>query len=222
MPETDSSGVRIYLEPSLIWKFFSCSHNRLQSEMVLIAENIDTKYAVYVDEDNGVLRIHVCKGDSAPEYTQVLVNEDQCAEIATHVYRQYLFSIIIADSEPVEEDDYLSQQDMKDMQYEREDELRLAMMDFLSVALGSDLESVMIDLEDGQVEDILDHILQYLAEEHGVSVWRPMFVENEQTGVEEFCEYPYANATVWEADEISGCEDGKVDGRIWPLESEIG
>lgn len=206
MSDVDMSGVKIYLTPSLIWYFFDHSHKRLQNEMVRIAENVDTKYAVYIDEDQDVLRIHVCKGDEPPEYTQVLVDEQQCREVASSLYRQYLFPITISQSQEDEDDAEETQQDMVDKQYEREDALRLAMAEFLSVALEAKLDFVLSDFGK-ETDDIVDTVLQYLSEEYNISVRRPMFILDEGTGDEEFCEYPYNGDPYMSGDHGSQAEE---------------
>ena len=43
-------GVHIHIPADAVWGFFQASRKRLNKEMVLIAENTDTEYAVYLTE----------------------------------------------------------------------------------------------------------------------------------------------------------------------------
>ena len=46
-------GVKVYVPAGDVWSFFQSNIDRLKNEMVAIAENEDTKYAVYLTEDKG-------------------------------------------------------------------------------------------------------------------------------------------------------------------------
>ena len=45
--------VKIYVEPDDTWDFFDDNLYRLKEEMVLIAENEETEYSVFITENNG-------------------------------------------------------------------------------------------------------------------------------------------------------------------------
>ena len=47
-------GVHIYVAANTVWAFFQSHKDRLSKEMVVIAENKDTEYAVYLTEDNAL------------------------------------------------------------------------------------------------------------------------------------------------------------------------
>ena len=87
----------------------------------------------------------------------------------------------------------MTEQDRQDNVYVREDELRFAMCDFLKVALNLDCDPVEIMSECGAalVDDVLDAILEYIGIEHGLEVYRPMFLIDEENGDEVYTEYPY-------------------------------
>ena len=71
--------------------FFQSHKDRLSKEMVVIAENKDTEYAVYLTEDNALPLFSVCKGDAKPEYEECVLTETGCNEAAKRLYAQYLF-----------------------------------------------------------------------------------------------------------------------------------
>lgn len=56
-------GVHIHIPADAVWGFFQESRKRLNKEMVLIAENTDTEYAVYLTEENDLPVLAVAKGD---------------------------------------------------------------------------------------------------------------------------------------------------------------
>ena len=47
-------GVHIYVAANTVWAFFQSHKDRLSKEMVVIAENKDTEYAVYLDRKSVV------------------------------------------------------------------------------------------------------------------------------------------------------------------------
>ena len=140
-------GVHIYVAANTVWAFFQSHKDRLSKEMVVIAENKDTEYAVYLTEDNALPLFSVCKGDAKPEYEECVLTETGCNEAAKRLYAQYLFPVMIVDGKkcplelPEEEPEDLTRQDMEDAQYERKDELSLALCDFLSVALQESIDN---------------------------------------------------------------------------------
>lgn len=55
-------GVKIYIPAADVWSFFENNKKRLSEEMVIIAENTETEYAVYLTEENGYPLFVVCQG----------------------------------------------------------------------------------------------------------------------------------------------------------------
>lgn len=193
-------GVNIHVPADEVWSFFQKNKDRLKEEMVAIAENDDTDYAVYLTEDYGYPTFFVCKGDADPEYEEGAISADDCSKTAEKCYSQYLFpvfvnsqkSILGGDNEAVEEEED-NVQEVQDIMYEREDELRMALCDFLQVVLLDDEENPDIESTYGSamIDEILDHFLEYLGFEHSLPVYRPMFVADEDTGCEVYTEFPY-------------------------------
>ena len=194
-------SVKIYVPAEDVWAFFQSNTARLKEEMVAIAENEDTKYTVYLTEDKGYPSLSVCKGDSKAEYQEGAISEDDCTNTARKCYVRYLFPVMVNNEkgfpkssfeEPDDLED-LTEQDRQDNVYVREDELRFAMCDFLKVALNLDCDPVEIMSECGAalVDDVLDAILEYIGIEHGLEVYRPMFLIDEESGEETYTEYPY-------------------------------
>ncbi len=196
-------GVKIYVPAKDVWTFFKSNTARLKKEMVAIAENEGTKYAVYLTEDKGYPSFSVCKDDGEAEYQEGAISERDCAETAARCYARYLFPIEIHNEKWFPESSFedlngladkdLTEQDKQDNVYVREDELRFAMCDFLKVVLRLDCDPVEILTECGiaLVDDVLDAILEYIGVDLGLEVYRPMFLVDEQSGDEVYSEYPY-------------------------------
>lgn len=189
-------GANVYITPDAVWDFFSNNKERLKKEMVVIAENDDTNYAVYLTEDCNLPLFLVCKGSEKPEYKE-WADEEDCSEIARKFYSTYLFPVIVTNDKFTKEIDEpeedLTRQEMEDAQYEREDELMLALGDFLSVVIqeGDDGTDVLDAYGQDFFDEILDHFLEYIAQECCIPVYRPMILTDEETGCEIYTEYPY-------------------------------
>ena len=84
-----------------------------------------------------------------------------------------------------------SRLDQEDMISERELELDEAISLLLDTVLEEDAVMFFGTETDEVCEDLKDHILEYLYRKHGISVRRPMVLEDTETGEEFFEEYPY-------------------------------
>lgn len=197
-----ASNMKVYVPTEELWSFYLENIERCENEMILIAENTDTKYAVYLTDEDGKLMLSVCKGTEEPEYEEYVLNDDDCANTVKKLLFRYLIPFKVVDGGAVpakgppdgtEEDEAnLSRQDMEDKIYEREDELDLALKDFLAVVLQEeDGEAVLNCYGQALIEEILDHFLEYLAKEQCLEISRPMFILDEETGSEIYAQFPY-------------------------------
>ena len=193
-------GVHIHIPADAVWGFFQESRKRLNKEMVLIAENTDTEYAVYLTEENDLPVLAVAKGDEKTEYKEHCVSEDDCTTVAKKFYTRYLFPVMITDDKYIPEDvpdngeDDETWMDMEDAMYERNDELSLAMADFLAIALqegDNDGTNILEAYGYEVVDEILDGFLKELSEDYGFHIYRPMIVTEKESGCEVFTEFPY-------------------------------
>jgi len=192
-------GTEIHLRPAEVWPFYLKNRERLNKEMVIIAENTDTEYAVYLTDYCGQPQFLVCKGDEEPEYKE-LADITDCGDIAMKFYTNYLFPVTVTnDKYPLDDefecsDGEMTRQEMEDSQYEREDELQLALCDFLAVVLKESEEDPVEILNTygaSFIDEVLNYFLEYLGEEHCLPIYRPMIVIDEDTGYEIFTEFPY-------------------------------
>lgn len=198
-------GVNIHVKPTEVWKFFDLNKSRLANEMVAIAENEETEHAVYLTEEKGLPLLSVYR-DNQKLYEEGAVSEDDCTETAKKLYVKYLFPVVIDASSKaatfdkpkynygIDEDDDLpddTRQEREDEMYEREDALLQATYDFLEVFLSTDRDDIDVFFGEDVIPDFIDNICEMLATEYGVSVYRPMFITDPETGSEIYTEYPY-------------------------------
>ena len=97
------------------------------------------------------------------------------------------------DIPPEEEAEEPVDEDIDDVIYQREDALRFAMADCLSVMMdegeGDGAEILNMYGEDF-VDEVTDHMLSYLAGDQGIAVYRPTIITDDN-GNDELVEYPY-------------------------------
>ena len=210
-------GVHIHIPADAVWGFFQESRKRLNKEMVLIAENTDTEYAVYLTEENDLPVLAVAK----TEYKEHCVSEDDCTTVAKKFYTRYLFPVMITDDKYIPEDvpdngeDDETWMDMEDAMYERNDELSLAMADFLAIALqegDNDGTNILEAYGYEVVDEILDGFLKELSEDYGFHIYRPMIVTEKESGCEVFTEFPYDEYDIDGVDEPEDKEDETETG----------
>ena len=70
---------------------------------------------------------------------------------------------------------------------EREDEIELSVRDFVSVVS----DTGCYNIEDEVIDDLKEHFLEYMYRKWGIGIYRPMYLEDTDTGEDYFTEYPY-------------------------------
>lgn len=213
----DATGVKVHVSPDNIWEFFQNNKGRLVDNKVVIAENTDTGYAVLLTNDyDGVANLIVerneeriynnyewSSGGCYSTYRQLIgkyllpVTEDEPQQEPARKFSDYdipddLPPNVTTDEEESFEDDELL--DMEDAQYEREDELFLAMADYLSIAMnegGGDGGAIISTYGTEFVNEVTDHVLEYLAVEQGIEIYRPTIFEDDN-GEPMMTEFPYS------------------------------
>lgn len=210
----DATGVKVHVSPDNIWEFFQNNKGRLVDSKVVIAENTDTGYAVLLTNDyDGVANLIVERNEERV-YNNYEWSSGGCYSTYRQLIGKYLLPVVedtppqppcerkfsdydIPDDLPPNvsiesaEDDEL--QEMEDAQYEREDELLLATADYLSIAMneGAGDGGAIIEAYGTEfVNEVTDHILEYLASEQGVEIYRPTIFDGDN-GERMLIEYPY-------------------------------
>lgn len=200
---SDFDSLNICIPVNELWGFYTQNKKRCAEEMILIAENTDTKYAVYLTDEDGTAMLSVCKGDDEPEYEEYAMDADDMESLAKKLLMRYLvpFTVTsgkleVADDTADGEEYWASRQDMEDEMYEREDALDLAIKDFLAVVLEEpDGAYVTATLDEDEIQEIMHHILEHLTNNYCLKIRRPMFFEDEESGSEIYSQFPYEEYT---------------------------
>lgn len=210
------AGVKLYLATSKIWTYFFENIDRLQDNEDCIAEDPESGWALYLTANTIFPQLVVYAGDKAVLY-RFIRNEDECSKWAVYLIMRFVANIQTEDGpnetkeeEPkiinltmtsennsaevpdddIEEDD--EEQKILDMIYEREDELTQGMGDLLAVILCEEDFSAVKEMYGEQfINEVVDDFLQYLAEQHNVSIYRPTLEVDPETGCEVLKEFPY-------------------------------
>lgn len=165
-----------------IANYFRANQTILETRMETIAENDEFGVEIFLSSVNGDPTITVM-ADDIQQY-EVTTNLLNLEAICKMVYDRYLDNAVSSLSGTSDNNEDL-QNDIDD----RESELDAAVDDFLGVVLqtfGYDDGSMIDEIHD----DVKEHFLEYLFRKHGVEIYRPMFLEDED-GEEFFEEYPY-------------------------------
>lgn len=207
-------SVEIHVKPEDAWGYFSHVKDILSESQIEIARNESTDTSVCITIENGFPLFNVYRR-GGKLYSEPAVKED-CFGTLRNIYIKYLFPIVVGQNasssvkdkpakaeEP--EEDYVSAdgvvkraaggrgpQDLEDEMYQREDELEMAVSDALDAFTGADVEAMFGRDSQYVLQSMVNDICEYLAKNYGVSIYRPMWVEDEgddQTFV--YTEFPY-------------------------------
>lgn len=90
---SDFDSLNICIPVNELWGFYTQNKKRCAEEMILIAENTDTKYAVYLTDEDGTAMLSVCKGDDEPEYEEYAMDADDMESLAKKLLMRYPCSV---------------------------------------------------------------------------------------------------------------------------------
>jgi hypothetical protein len=145
--------------------------------MNLIAENSDGTIGIYITEKNGDPNFIVENNDDIIDEDMAFSKVD-CEETVRELYSEYL---------SYDELDISADTDIKkEIIADRENQITVLFENFLFDLLPDTDEDTISEITD----DVKEHILEYIARKHGLPVYRPMYLEDED-GEDFFSEYPY-------------------------------
>ncbi len=188
----------IYYEPAELWDLYNKNKDELVTKTRVIAENPDFDVMVFLtSEQRGkfILPNILVWEDCAEIYNECAVGEDDLISTAESIYAKYLDDDAIL-KRHFGEDDADADEDKEENEQEleidrRESELYDAAEDFLYTVTGGQLEKIAGFSEtDKIIGDLINRTCEWLSMEHGISVFRPMMLEDED-GEEFYDEYPY-------------------------------
>lgn len=70
---------------------------------------------------------------------------------------------------------------------EREEEIDSAVREFVNIVS----DTGCYNLTDEAMDDLKEHFLEYMYRKWGIGIYRPMYLEDADTGEDYFTEYPY-------------------------------
>lgn len=184
----------IYIAASNVWDYFLQNKGALKLNDEVIACNEETGVVIAISNQSDYCVITVTV-DDRPVLEETVTNAEGCKRTVGEIYDSYFYSMSgltsaeigkqmqFADTDLHEDPDELSLDEV--IEY-REAELNDAIFDLLNIVTN---DQISYAKESTICEEVKDYILEYLAREHGLSVYRPMFLEDEKG--EFFEEYPY-------------------------------
>lgn len=183
-------AANIIVEASDVWGYFMSHKETLESQMKLIAENEAYGIEIYLSAIDDLATITVL-ADDEEVYEEQAGNVADCRTVVNEVYDTYLSSNALnalTDGWLSKNDEELDAAEEMDDIEERELELDEAVYGLMDAFVPN-----LFDVEDDPddvYEGLKDCICEYLYKRHGISVYRPMYLEDDD-GSDFFTEYPY-------------------------------
>lgn len=209
----------IHIRPAEGWGYFVRNKTRLSEELVEIASNEATNTSVYMTEENGNPYLYVYRDDKKifqSECTTIYETERNLRV----VFATYITDLEVVGSSNDDEDDSEEAEDntsvaeaddddddtppansdldaMSEKEFqryinEREDVIFNAVSDLIAVLTEDSVSALEFDQSDDDcVDNIVNHIVEYLAIKCGFRIRRPMTIIEDDTGFEVRTEYPY-------------------------------
>lgn len=174
----------IILKPNEVWKYAMDHFAWLKNDSFVIGENKESGIEITLSAEDEYPVIVVTSDDEEVDY-QVVKSSADCEATVSEIYDTWLSSNVAASALAKNEIDKESERENID---QRENELDEA-IDWLLSEIAPDYMDQVEDLED-VFSDMKDMICEYLYTKCGISVYRPMYLENEN-GVDEYYDFPY-------------------------------
>lgn len=198
----------IMIDSSELWDYCEENEDTLLTAQHMIAENPDYGMSVWITCESGSPEI-IVESDDIEIYREEILNENDAKRTADRIYEEYL-SIKAIETVTEAEDDgtvYVDDED-EDNQVlinEREDDLDAAVMEFVNIVS----DTGCYNIKDEVLDDLKEHFLEYMHKTWGIGIYRPMYLEDVDTGEEYFTEYPYEDMVFDDEDDPETETDGK-------------
>lgn len=184
---------RIDVEPSEIWEYSLDHEDELLTTQHLMAKNDDYGTEIWLTMVSGSPEL-IVECDGSEIYREDIFNERDAKKTAERLYDEYLSikaieTMIDAEDNTVYvEDDPEEEYDDEQMLInEREEEIDAAVRDLVNIVS----DTGCYNLTDEAVDNLKEHFLEYMYRKWGISIYRPMYLEDDDTGEDYFTEYPY-------------------------------
>lgn len=209
----------IHIRPVEGWGYFVRNKTRLSEELVEIASNEATNTSVYMTEENGNPYLYVYRDDKKIFQSECPTFYETERNLRV-VFATYITDLEVVGSSNDDEDDSeeaedntsvaevddddddtpptnsdldaMSEKEFQSYIDEREDVIFNAVSDLIAVLTEDSVSALEFDPSDDDcVDNIVNHIVEYLAIKCGFRIRRPMTIIEDETGFEVRTEYPY-------------------------------
>ena len=172
-----------------LWEYFTKKKESLLSHEALVCQNNDIGVAIYMTAEypplsgNGALMKLLLTEDQEEVDSRFCNNEKEARKAYKEFYEYVSGNMPVYDdaTDEEEEDEYIQA---------RIEDQETALDDAIYTFIDAASNGSVLNLSDEEVADIKDHFCEYLYRKHGIDVYRPMFLENED-GKDEYFDYPY-------------------------------
>ena len=188
----------VIIEADDVWSYFQQHKKELEKVSHIIAKNEEYGVEITLTCERN-LPYFVVEADGYQYDEECATSKQDCTITVSELYERYLTDNFLIEAEAVEmesenDDDILPLLDQDDMISEREleldDAIAMLMDTVLDAGDGFPIEMQVDDI-DAALDDIKEHILEYIARKYDVNIRRPMVLEDVDSGDDFFTEYPY-------------------------------
>ena len=182
------------LKPNEVWKYAMEHFSWIKDTPFVIGNNEESGIEITLSVDEEYPFIIVTSDDEEVDY-EVVKSSADCEATVSEIYDTWLptgtaSNTLVKDELDDDEPDYESEIREKESIDQREMELDECIDWILSEIAPEYLEELGSVTVDEVFSDLKDMICEYLYKKCGISVYRPMYLENEH-GIDEYYEYPY-------------------------------
>lgn len=182
------------LKPNEVWKYAMEHFSWIKDTPFVIGNNEESGIEITLSVDEEYPVIIVTSDDEEVDY-EVVKSSADCEATVSEIYDTWLptgtaSNTLVKDELDDDEPDYESEIREKESIDQREMELDECIDWILSEIEPEYLDELGAVTTDEVFSDLKDMICEYLYKKCGISVYRPMYLENEH-GIDEYYEYPY-------------------------------
>lgn len=182
---------KIYVEAADVWSYYEKHKGELHNATKVVAEReeygVEIILTTVTDTDGSDQPIIVAMVDDEEIAEAMVFDYYDCRNMVKMFYEDYCLSDEFL-SEMLEETISYTTSEQSEIIEDRENEIDDAIYALMDT-LVQNMEEMTDDTNE-LCDDVKDHICEYLYKKHGISIYRPMYLECED-GTDEFCKFPY-------------------------------
>lgn len=188
-------NAEINLKADEVWEYYQTHKEECRTHMMLIASCKDFGIEIYITEENQNKLSIIIEADDTEVCREYVYSKLDCELTIRKVYGLYLteraLDALTAPTEPPENERFDDEEIKAEIEH-CEKIFQNLFEDLIGdIVGGSALGNVSdLDVTDDMVSDIKEHTLEYMARKHGLPIYRPMYLEDEN-GEIFYTDYPY-------------------------------